>query len=160
MHPPGRNTGMGARTVEVPNQTDIPQFVRWVWPSFQMPKVRCHAEKMENDYLAPPGPHNIKRDAFLPFSTVKCGSLDYHVKQPHKTLAYSKALQFWAEKAQPPMPDQPCQLAECVWELKEAMGPLTTFTDEEVLSNDAPLHWVKITSSRIFKPAEPASSQE
>ena len=41
---------------QIPNQTDIPQLTRWVWTSFQMPKVRCHNEKMENDYLVPPTP--------------------------------------------------------------------------------------------------------
>ena len=58
------------------------------------------------------------------------------------------------------MPGQPCQLAECVQELREAMEPLMMFTDEEVLSNDVPLHWAKITSSRTSEPAEPASSWE
>ena len=49
-------------------------------------------------------PHCIERDPFLSFSTVKFGGLDYHIKQPHKTLLYTKALQFWVEKAQLPMP--------------------------------------------------------
>ena len=90
----------------VPNQTDIPQFARQVqvWASFQMPKVRCHTKKMENDYSVLPTPQCIERDAFLPFSTMKCGVLDYHMKQPHKILVYAKALQFWVEKAQLPMP--------------------------------------------------------
>ena len=81
------------------------------------------------------------------------------MKQPHKTLVYAKTLQFWEEKAQLSMP---CHTSwqECVWELREAMEHLTTFTDEEVLSNDAPSHWVKITSSRTSEPEEPASSQE
>ena len=34
------------------------------------------------------------------------------------------------------------------------MEPLTTFTDEEVLANDPPSCWVKITSSRCSKVAE------
>ena len=105
-------------------------------------------------------PHCIERDVFLPFSTVKFGSLDYCMKQPHKTLVYTKASQFWAEKAQLPTPGQPCQLAEGVWELREAMEPLTTFTDEELLSDNVPLHLVKITSSQTSKPEEPASPQE
>ena len=125
-----------------------------------MPKVRCHAEKMKNDYLVLPGPYCIERDVFLPFNTMKFGGQDYCMKQPQKTLVYTKALQFWAEKAQLPMPGKPHQLAELVWELREAMEPLTTFTDEEVLGNNAPSHWAKITSSRISEPMEPASSWE
>ena len=139
---------------------DIPQFMRRVRASFQMPKVRCHAKKMENNYLVLPAPHCLKRDAFLPFNTMKFGSQDYHMKQPQKTLAYTKALQHWAEKAQPPMPGESCQFVECLWELREMMEPLTMFTDAEVSSNDVPLHWVKITSSRTSEPTEPTTSQE
>ena len=88
------------------------------------------------------------------------GSQDYHIKQLQKTLGYAKALQHWAEKAQPPMPGKPCQLLECVQELMEAMEPLTMFTDAEVFSNDAPSTWVKITSSRTLELTEPTNSQE
>ena len=90
---------------------------------------------------------------------MKFGGQDYDMKQTQKTLVYTKALQFWVEKAQLPMPGEPHQLVECVQELREAMEPLTMFTDKEVLSNDVPLDRVKITSSRTSKPAEPASSQ-
>ena len=107
-HPGGQSYG------EVPNQMDIPQFTRRVRASFQMPKVRCHANKMESNYLALPTPHCIERDVFLPFNTMKFGGQDYHMKHPHKTLAYAKVLQHWAENAQLPMPGEPCQLAECV----------------------------------------------
>ena len=70
------------------------------------------------------------------------GSQDYQMKQPLKTLAYAKALQFWAEKAQPPMPGEPYQLAGCVWELRETMEPLMMFTDTKVFGNVAPSYWV------------------
>ena len=139
---------------------DIPQFVRRVRASFQIPKARCHAKKMENDYSVPPAPYCIERDTFLPFNTLKFSSQDYHMKQPQKALAYAKALQHWAEKAQPPMPGKPCQLVECVWELRDAMETLTMFMDDDVLSNDAPSPWVKIRSSRTSEPAEPTHSQE
>ena len=42
-------------------------------------------------------------------------------------------------------------------EFREAMEPLMTFTDEEVLSNDAPLHGVIITTSQTSEPEEPVS---
>ena len=79
-----------------------------------MPKVKCLTLKVENDYPAPPTLHCLDSDAFLPISTVNCSYQDYRMKQPQKTLAYAKALQFWVEKAQPPLLGQPCQLAECV----------------------------------------------
>ena len=105
-------------------------------------------------------PHCIDWDVFLPFNNMQFGGQDYHMKQPQKTLAYTKALQHWAEKAQPPMPGKPHQLVECVQELRETMEPLMTFTDAKVFSNDVPLYWVKITSSRISEPTEPTTSQE
>ena len=79
-----------------------------------MLKVRYLTLKMENDFSALPVPHWTERDAFLPFNTAKFGSQDYGMKQPQKTLVYAKALQFWAGKAQLPLPGQAHQLAECV----------------------------------------------
>ena len=55
--------------------------------------------------------------------------------QLQKTLAYVKALQYWAEKAQLPCPGEPHQLAESAQELHQAMEPLATFTDTEVLGD-------------------------
>ena len=69
---------------------------------------------------------------------------DYRLKQPRKTLAFAKALQFWVEEAQPTWVNKPCQLAACVRELREAMEPLTTFMDEDILVNDPPSPWKKI----------------
>ena len=87
-----------------------------------MPKVRWYASNTENNYSALTTPHCIKRDVFLPFNNIQFGGQDYHMKQPKKTLAYAKALQQWAEKAQPPMPGEPCQLVECMWELRGKYG--------------------------------------
>ena len=91
---------------------------------------------------------------------VKFGSHDNWLKQPKKTLAYVKVLQHWAEKAQPPMLYEPCQLVECVWELRESIEPLTIFTNTEVFGNVKPLNWVRITPARMTEPAEPMKSWE
>ena len=48
---------------------------------------------------------------------------------------------------------EPHQLAESVLELQQAMEPLTSFTNAEVLDNSPPSNWVKITSSRMGEPA-------
>ena len=95
-----------------------------------------------------------------PFNNMQFGGQDYHMKQPEKTLAYAKVLQHWAEKAQPPMPGKPHQLAECVWELREAVEPLTAFTNVEGFGNDVPLPLGKKTSSGTSEPAETTNSQE
>ena len=81
-------------------------------------------------------------------------SQDFHLTQPQKTLAYMKALQYWAEKAQLPIPSKPCQLVESVLELWQMMETPTTFTDEEVLEDVPPSNWVKIMPSRLVEPTQ------
>ena len=115
---------------------------------------------VENDYSVPPTPHCLERDAFLPISTGNFSCQDYQMKQPQKTLTYTKALQFWLEKAQLPPLGQLDQLAECVRELRDYLEPLTSFTDEEALTNDMLLHRVKVTSSRHSEPEEPEAMRE
>ena len=115
-------------------------FARRVRASFQLPKVMCDAKKMEKAQLALPFPHCIERDMFLPFNTVKFGSQDYHMKQPLKTLAYAKALQYWVEKA------NQCQVSHTsLWSMYRTSGTLTMFTDDYVLGNVVPSSWVRIT---------------
>ena len=145
---------------EVPNQMDLPHFMRRLRALFQLPKVRCHVSNTENDYSAPPSPHHIDGDVYLLLNDMKFGGWDYWLKQPEKTLAYVKTLQHWVEKAHMPMPDEPCQLVECVWELRETMEPLMMFTNAEVFGNVGPLNWVRITPARMTEPTEPAKSQE
>ena len=79
------------------------------------------------------------------------------MRQPQKTLAYTKALQYWVEKAQPPLLGEPHQMAESVLELWQAMEPITMFTNIE---DAPPLHWVKTTSSQMSEPVDPPTSQE
>ena len=53
-------------------------------------------------------------------------------------LAYTQALQYWVEKANPPMPGQPCLLVRCVQELRQVMKPYVAFTDDTILEGAAP----------------------
>ena len=65
------------------------------------------------------------------------GSHDFWLTQHQKTMAYAKALQYLAEKA------NPHQLAGCGLELC-TMEPLTTFTNEEVLEDILPpIRWTQ-----------------
>ena len=52
-------------------------------------------------------------------------------------MAYTKALQFWAEKANLPNEGQPCLLAGSVVELREEMKCYISFTDEDIFSGVA-----------------------
>ena len=56
--------------------------------------------------------------------------------QPRKILAYAKALQHWVERVKLTIPSEPHQLARSVLELRQAMVPLMTFQDSEVLCDD------------------------
>ena len=82
------------------------------------------------------------------------------MRQPQKTLAHVKALQYWAEKAQLLPPGEPHQIAESMLELQRAMESLTMFTNAEVLEDTPPSHWVRITSSWMSEPADPPTSSE
>ena len=55
-----------------------------------------------------------------------------------KTLAYAQALQYLAEKSNPPMPGQPCLLVGCVLELSRAMEPYVAFSNDAILEGAAP----------------------
>ena len=139
---------------------DVQEFVRQVQALFQLPKASSHAQGVANDYLVPLAPQSLDCDWFLPVSNMRFGGHDYCMRQPQKTLVYAKALQYWVEKAQPPLPGKPHQMAESVLELWLSMEPLTTFTNAEVLEDTPPLHWVKIMSSQTLEPADPPTSWE
>ena len=102
-----------------------------------------------------PHPHVLDWDQFLLIGNMHFGGQDYRLKQPEKALAYAKALQYWAEKAQPACPSKPCWLAEGMWELHQTMEPLVTFTDVEVLGYDWPSNWQRITPSRLMESEQP-----
>ena len=60
-----------------------------------------------------------------------------------------------AERAQLPCLDEVHQLAESAQELWQAMEPLATFTDADVLGDNPPSNWQMITPS---KPTEPEAA--
>ena len=65
-------------------------------------------------------------------------SQDFREGQSQKTLAYAGALQYLAEKANLPMPGQPCLLARCVQELRQVMKPYVAFMDDTALEGATP----------------------
>ena len=137
----------------VPTPRDAIRFTKHLQASFQFPKVMYLWDE-QNNYTLLPAPHWIEWDVFLPQAEGDFASKDYQLRQPKKTLVLAKALQFWAEEAQPSWANKPWQLAECIRELREEMKPMTTFTAEDVLNNEPPSPWKKITSSRGAKGEE------
>ena len=134
---------------EVPGQDNLQEFAQRVWASLKLPKTWSCNTQVDNDHSALPAHHFLDRDWFLPVLEMWFSSQDFWLTQPQKTLAYAKALQYWAEKAQLPIPGEPCHLAESVLELWWMMEPLTTFMDQEVLGDTPPSNWVKIMPSRL-----------
>ena len=58
--------------------------------------------------------------------------------QREKTVAYAKALQYWAEKIELPTGGKPYMFAESVKELQEEMRFYLSFSDEEVFEGVTP----------------------
>ena len=124
------------------------EFTRKVWALFELPKSSSCAQGTPNDYSTTPIPQALECDQFLPISNIMFSGQDFQMWQPQKTLAYAKALQYWAEKAQLSHLGKPHQLAEGVQELCQAMEPLATFMDVEVLEDNPPSNLQVITPSR------------
>ena len=104
--------------------------------------------------MLPPAPLCMGHDNYLPPSDTRFGTQGYWLKQPKRTLAYTKALQHWDKVAKSLQLGEPCQLAECVKELRRYMRPLTIFTEEQVLSKDPPSPWVMVIPSWCSGAAE------
>ena len=73
-------------------------------------------------------------------------------------MAYAKALQFWAEKANPHTKGQPCLLVGSIVELSEEMKCYVSFSDEDVFSGVALPEKSPITPPKEATPkgAQPA----
>ena len=131
---------------EVPGHDNPWEFAQKVHASFQVPKAQSRAVGVDNN-------HSLEKYKFIPPPDPQFSSRDYWLAQPQQTLTYVKALQYWERKAQLPIPSEPCQLVESVLELRQAMEPLVTFSDEEVLVATATSNWVDVM---VPRPAEPA----
>ena len=129
------------------------EFVWKVHALFQVPKAWSCVIGVDNDHCTPLAHWSLEKYKFMLPPDLWFGTRDYWLMQPQQTLTYARALQYWAEKGQPLIPDVPCCLAESVLELRQAIEPLVTFSDEEVLTATAPSNWVEVTTPR---PAEPA----
>ena len=64
-------------------------------------------------------------DLYLPYQ-------DFQLKTPWKTLVYTQALQYLAEKVNSPVPGEPPHLLMSIHELRQHMRRYTTFSDHDV----------------------------
>ena len=117
---------------------DDPKKLAWeVWASFQLPWRISKQHRVENYHQAPPAPSCLHCKSFLPLSNSQFACWDIRELQWEKTVAYAKALQFWAEKANLPTWGKWCLLVGSVGELREEMKSYVSFTDEDIFSDVA-----------------------
>ena len=104
---------------------------------------------MKNDHQDPPSPLCLCQKNFPPPPDSIFACWDIQENHHEKMVAYAQALQFWAEKADPPTGGKPCLLAGSVVELWEEMKCYVSFSDEDVFDAIALLE-----ETTIITPAE------
>ena len=108
-----------------------------VWASFWLPKRMSEQCQVKNHHQASPAPPCLCWKNFLlpPDSIFTCW--DIWEIQHEKTVAYAQALQFWAEKVDPPTGGKPCLLVGSGIELWEEMKCYLSFSNEDVFKGIA-----------------------
>ena len=122
----------------IPEVGDLHELAQKIWASFKHPQWISKIHYMENYYLAHPSPKCLHQKDFLlpPDPMFPCW--DIREEKLKKTVAYTQALQCWAEKFNQPLPGQPWLLVRCVLKLQEMMGQYVSFSDDTVLDGVAP----------------------
>ena len=100
-----------------------------IWASFYIPEVRMRP-LLGQEYTAPPAPKCLSRNAFL------LDELSYQDVQQQPTLlmvAYTRGLQYWAEKLKLSRSPDLCPLPGSVVELRETVQEHVTFNHWDVV---------------------------
>ena len=126
------------------------EFAGKVQALFNLPKVQSHVMGVDSDHSAPLDSGEIhiyatSRSAVWQLRLLDCAATE--------DPCLHKALQYWAEKTQLPVPVEPHHLVESVLELWQMMEPLVSFTDEEVLKDVLHSNWVEISLPELAEPA-------
>ena len=97
-------------------------------------------------------PSRCLRHAIWPPANVRFGCQNYQLAQSQHTITYMRALQYWADKAQQPIPGQPHCLVKSVMELQQAMELLFSFTEAGVFPAMVPSNLTEVSSPRPIEP--------
>ena len=116
----------------MPEVPDCKRLAWQIWASFSHPKRAAEIKETKYHCYAPPAPPCLLQDHFLPPPSTIFTCRDIQEVQREKTIAYTHALQYWAEESNLPTEGQPRQLAESVKELREEMRCYLSFTDHKV----------------------------
>ena len=113
------------------------ELAQKVCASFELPWQISEQHGVENYHQAPPALLCIFWKDFLPQHDSKFTCQDIRESQLEKTVAYTQALQFWAEKANLPTLGQPHLLVGSVLELRDAMKCYVSFPDDAIFGSMA-----------------------
>ena len=106
-----------------------PQKLAWkIRALFYIPEVRMRTLLVPG-YTVPPAPRSLNRNAFLPDDL---SYQDVWQKLALLTIAYTRSLQYWAEKQSLPRNWNLHPLAESV-ELWEAVKEYVTFNHQDII---------------------------
>ena len=123
--------------MKIPGVEDHEKLAWEVWASFWLPKRVDKLHQVENYYQAPPAPLCLLQKNFLPLPNSNFACQDIWEMQCEQTVAYTRALQFWAEKVDPPTGGRPCLLVESVKELREEMRHYLSFLEDDMFKGMA-----------------------
>ena len=132
--------------VKVPSHEDHQEFTWKLHASFKVPKACNQAKGVDYYYMQLQVHPFIRKCLFMLPEDMRFGSQDIYLLQKHHTVGYARALQHWAEEAQPPVPSQLHHLEGSVLELWQAMDLLVTFAEGDVFITTVPSGWMEITS--------------
>ena len=146
---------------EIPEVDDYWEMAQMIWASFELPQQVSELHDVENYYLAPLAPPCLHQKDFLLPPNPQLPYWDIREEQLEKTVSYVQALQFWAEKFNPPTLGQPCLLAGSILELRAVMEPYVSFPDDAVLDSVAPPDgfWEDQPETTISRSAQPGPAK-
>ena len=141
----------------IPDVDDIQELAQKIWASFELPRQMSEVHSIENYYLAPLAPNCLCQKYFLLPPDLKFPCWDLQEEQG-KNMAYTQALQCWAERANLPKPGPPCLLAGSILELPKTMEWYVSFSDNIVLGSVALLEGFFGSQTSVSRDALPAST--
>ena len=100
--------------MQIPSHEDYQEFAWEVHASFETPAACNWTKKVKNQYTLPPAHFSIMKHCFLLPMKEEFATQDIHLAQSQNTIAYMRALQYWAELVHPPVPSQPCSVVEII----------------------------------------------
>ena len=122
---------------EILDIEDTQELAQKIWASFELPWWTNEVYGSENYHLPLPAPKCLHWKNFLPMPDPRFSCWDIWEEQQTKTITYAQALQYWAERANPPMLGQAHLLARSVLDLRKMMERYISFSDDTVLGSVA-----------------------